>query len=70
MLIVVQIAEAYSEPSQTSKMNLFPKIINDYKGEFKTLSKIWDGAFLQVATGYREEFRILPNIYDGAFVFL
>ena len=23
----------------------FAKIINDYKGEFKALSNIWDGAF-------------------------
>ena len=40
MLIVAEIAEAYSEPCQTSKMNLFAKIINGYKGEFKTLSNI------------------------------
>ena len=46
MLIVVQIAEAaYSEHCQTSKMNLFTKIINGFKGEFKTMSNIWDGAF-------------------------
>ena len=25
--------------------NSFAKIINGYKGQFKTLSKIWDGAF-------------------------
>ena len=44
------------------------KIINDYKGELKTLSNIWYGAFPQVVTGYRGEFIILPNIYDGASV--
>ena len=37
MLIVLKIAEAYSEPCQTSEMNLFAKITNGYKGEFKTL---------------------------------
>ena len=33
----VDIAEASSEPCQTSKMDLFAKIINEYKGELKTL---------------------------------
>ena len=40
-------------------MNLFAKIINDYKGGFP-----------QVVTGDRDEFRILKNICDGIFVFL
>ena len=35
MLIAVKFAEAYSVPWQTSKMNLFTKVIIDYKGEFK-----------------------------------
>ena len=51
-------------------MNLFAKIVNGYKDEFKTLSNISDEAFPQVVTGYRGGFRILPNIYDGASVFL
>ena len=70
MLIVVQIAEACLEPCQTSKMNLGAKVINGYRGESKTISNFWDGAFSQVVTGYRGEFRILTNIYDGASVFL
>ena len=69
MLIVVKLAEASSKPYQTFKMNLLAKTISDYKGEFKTLWKIWVGAFPQVVTGYRDEFRILLNIYNGAFVF-
>ena len=40
MLIAVEIAEAYSVSCQTSKINLFAKVINDCKGEFKTLSNI------------------------------
>ena len=64
------IAKACSEPCQLFNMNLFTKIINGYKGEFKTLSNIWDGAFPHVVTGYRGEFRILPNIYEGGSVFL
>ena len=48
MLIVGQIAEACSEPCQTSNMNLFAKVINGYKGESKTISNIWYGAFSQV----------------------
>ena len=51
-------------------MNLFVKMINGYKGEFKTLSNIQDRAFPEVVTGYRREFRILPNIYDRESVFL
>ena len=51
-------------------MNLFAKIINGYKGEFKTLSNIWDGALPQVVNGHRDDFKILLNIYGGAFVFL
>ena len=47
MLIVVYIAETYLEHSQTSNLDLFVKIINGYKGEFKTLSNIYDGAFSQ-----------------------
>ena len=70
MLNVVQIAEACSEPSQTSNMNLFAKIINGCKGKFKTLSNIWDRAFPQIAADYKSEFTIFPSIYDGAFVFL
>ena len=35
MLIAVKITEAYSVPWQTYKMNLFAKVIEDYKGEFK-----------------------------------
>ena len=48
-------------------MNLFAKIIDDYKDEFKTLSHIWNGAFPQVVTAFRGKFKILPNIYDEAF---
>ena len=51
-------------------MNLFAKIINKYKDEFKTLSNNWDGAIPQVVTGYRDEFTILLKTYDGAFMFL
>ena len=51
-------------------MNLFVKINNGYRGEFKTLSNTWDRAFSQVGTGYRDGFSILLNIYDVAFVFL
>ena len=47
MLIVVYIAETYLESSQTSNLDLFVEIINGYKGEFKTLSNIYDGAFSQ-----------------------
>ena len=47
MLIVVYIAETYLESSQTSNLDLFVEIINGYKGEFKTLSDIYDGAFSQ-----------------------
>ena len=35
MLIAVEIAEVYSVPGQTFKMNLFVKDIYDYKGKFK-----------------------------------
>ena len=47
MLIVVYIAETYLESSQTSNLDLFVEIINGYKGEFKTLSNIYDGGFSQ-----------------------
>ena len=70
MLIVVWISGGYSEPCQTSKMNLFAKIINDYKDKFKTLSNIWDRAFPPAVDRYRDKFRILPSISDGAFVFI
>ena len=62
MFIVVQIAEAFSEPSQTSSVNHFAKIINGYNDEFIILSNIWDGAFSQVYMGYRGEFIVLRNI--------
>ena len=51
-------------------MNLFAKIINGYKDEFKTLSNISDRAFSDAVTGYRDNFIILLNIYDGASEFL
>ena len=35
MLIAVKVIEAYSVPWQTDKMNLFAKVIEDYRGEFK-----------------------------------
>ena len=40
-----QIVEAYSKPCTTSKMNLFAKITDGYKGEFETLLNMWDEAF-------------------------
>ena len=43
--------------------NSFAKMINGYKGEFKTLSNIWDGAFFhKVVTGFIGKLRMLPNI--------
>ena len=58
MLIVVEIAEGYSESCQTS---------NGYKGEFKSLQISEIELFPQVVASHRDEFRILPNIQDGAF---
>ena len=40
----------------------FAKIINGYKGEFKTLSNIWDVAFSASCNGFIGELRILPSI--------
>ena len=70
MFIVAWFGGAYSEPCQTSEMIFFAKMISGYQGEIKTLSNIWDGAFLQVALGYRDEFRTLSKIHDGVFVLL
>ena len=53
MLIVVKIVEAYSEPSQTSLVNIFAKLINGYKGEFIILSNIWNGAFFASLYGLK-----------------
>ena len=50
MLIPVKIAEAYLVPWQTSKMNLFAKVINDYKGEFKTVKHLRWGFFRKLLT--------------------
>ena len=38
--IVAYIAEAYLQPSQTSNLYLFVKIINGYKDEFKTVKHL------------------------------
>ena len=45
-------------------VNTFMKIINSYKGLFKSLSIIQYGAFLQVITSIRGKLRMLPDIYD------
>ena len=38
-------------PIETTSMNFFAKITNDYNGEFKTLSNTWNRAF--PASSYR-----------------
>ena len=48
-------------------VNTFMKIINSYKGLFKTLSNIQYGALLQVITSIRGKLRMLPDIYDEVF---
>ena len=51
MLIAVKITEAYSVPWQTCKMNLFAKVINDYKGEFKPCQISETGFLSQIVIG-------------------
>ena len=55
MLIVVQIVEAYSEPSQTSWVNIFAKPNNSYKGEFviHKFINVWNGAFFASLYGLK-----------------
>ena len=48
MLTAVKDTKAYSVTCQTSKMNLFTKVINDYKGEFKPSQASETGLFPQV----------------------
>ena len=61
LLIAAEISQEYSEPFQTSKMNIFGEI-NGCKDEYKILSISWMNLFLQVATSHREKFRIFSNI--------
>ena len=48
MPIAGKTAEASPVPCKTSKMKLFAKIINDYKGEFKPCQTSQMGLFPQV----------------------
>ena len=50
MLTAVKDTKAYSVTCQTSKMNLFAKVINDYKGEFKTVKHLRWGFFRKLLT--------------------
>ena len=45
--------------------NTFAKIINRYKGEFKTLSNIWDGAF-SASSEYASE--LMFKVKDVSFL--
>ena len=55
-------------PCQTSKMNLFAKTINGYKGKFKTLSNIWDGAFSESCYRLKRQIRNLAKPLRWSFL--
>ena len=38
-------ANVSSRPCQTSEMEPFPPVVTCFRGELRTLSKIWDGTF-------------------------
>ena len=59
----IYIAETYSKPCQTCKMNLFAEIIDaDTKANSKHCQTSEIEFFTQIVTGYRSEFRMYLNI--------